>query len=324
MASNVFRANRASFSRVKHIKLTGLCLIAVFAVAAIAAATASAAASPEWGQCVPKVKGKYTNANCTTKGKGEYEWVKGTSIPGKKFEGVGGSGQLKSILGECENSKEEIKRTGPCEEEYNRSAVSVTCTSENAKGEAHGKNLVSDVQVVFDGCVALEALKCSNTENPEEVKVNSLKGELGFIDAAENDVGVALEPEGTKTFAEFGCGAPTPVDFAVGEAEKKETSKYGAKKKETVIPRYEPKGGGDGIISPITPVNQMTKEFTQVYSQNEEDENIPSKFEGAGKLKELESYFWNPGREVEGRWEKAGETIENVDHVEGEAVEIKG
>ncbi len=70
---------------VKHIKLTGLCLIAVFAVAAIAAATASAAASPEWGQCVPKVKGKYTNANCTTKGKGEYEWVKGTSIPGKKI-----------------------------------------------------------------------------------------------------------------------------------------------------------------------------------------------------------------------------------------------
>ena len=306
---------------VKHVKLTGLCLLAALAIAAIAASTASAVKA-EWGQCVKVAKGKYTDANCTTKGKGEYEWKKGSTLPAKSFTGAGGEGRLISTLSECENSKGEVKRGGPCVDEFNRSEVEVDCTSENAKGEAHGTNLVGDVHVAFKECVALELFACSNTAEPGEIQVTPLKGELGFIDKTKNEVGVVLEPEGTKTFATFECG---PLNLVVGEAEKKETSRYGTKLKETVIPAYPAtKGGGDGIISPITPVNQMTNEFTQIYSQNAENENVPSKFEGAGKLKELEAYFWDPETEIEGRWEKAGQTIENVDQVEGEAVEIKG
>ena len=56
---------------------------------------------------------------------------------------------------------------------------------------------------------------------------------------------------------------------------------------------YEPenKGGYDGIISPITPVNTMTSEYTQVFTVNPEAaENIPNKFEGK-HIELLEDYF---------------------------------
>ena len=51
------------------------------------------------------------------------------------------------------------------------------------------------------------------------------------------------------------------------------------------MPRHTPgeekHGGYDGIISPITPVDAMTNEYKQVYTQESEYpyRNIPSKFE---------------------------------------------
>ena len=73
---------------MKHVKLLGLCLIAVFALTAVAASAAQAE-GPEWGRCVKlaKDKGKYKDSNCTelegktngkgvfkAKAKGFYEW----------------------------------------------------------------------------------------------------------------------------------------------------------------------------------------------------------------------------------------------------------
>ncbi len=88
---------------------------------------------------------------------------------------------------------------------------------------------------------------------------------------------------------------------------------------------YEPEktGGYDGIISPITPVNQMTKEYTQVYTVNPSTaENIPSKFEGK-HIELLEDYLYNPSQpQVTEMWSRSGEEITNVNHPEEEG-EIK-
>ena len=77
--------------QVKHVKLFGLCLVAVFALGVVAVSAAQAE-GPEWGRCVKlaKNKGKYKDANCTQlegktngkgvfkgKAKGDYEWVPG-------------------------------------------------------------------------------------------------------------------------------------------------------------------------------------------------------------------------------------------------------
>ena len=104
------------------------------------------------------------------------------------------------------------------------------------------------------------------------------------------------------------------------------------------------------MISPITPVNQMTHTFTQNYrlehthfpcpencyesgvnfETNEYDRhplakledylNVPSKFEG-GPLEAIESTLGSEGATSE--WSPAGQEITNINTVEGNA-EIKG
>ncbi len=89
--------------QVKHVKLFGLCLVAVFALGGVAVSAAQAE-GPEWGRCVKlaKNKGQYKDANCAelegktngkgvfkAKAKGFYEWVGGANTtcyaePGKK------------------------------------------------------------------------------------------------------------------------------------------------------------------------------------------------------------------------------------------------
>ena len=44
---------------MRHLKIMGLCLVAVFALAAVAASSASAA-EPEWGGCVAQKHGNFT------------------------------------------------------------------------------------------------------------------------------------------------------------------------------------------------------------------------------------------------------------------------
>ena len=138
-------------------------------------------------------------------------------------------------------------------------------------------------------------------------------GTLGYISKANKEVGVDLTPTKKKgSFAQFSCGAF--LGTVVGEAGKAGPHEGG--------PVYKPKGGGDAIISPITPVNEMTKQFTQVYTTNEADENIPNKFE-KGPLQVLESYTYNAEEpQLSWLWGKAGESITNV-NTSNEAAEIK-
>ncbi len=304
---------------MRHVRMLGLCLVAVFAVAAVAATSASAL--PEWGQCYAKEGGKYANSNCTTKAKkgaGTFEWRKGAEVSAeqKKFEGAGGLGILDAEYKICSSEKVRKPHCNAGEEEnvFLGKPLAIECESETNHGEASGSKNIANVAVTFRGCKLLGSSPCSNTEHEGEIHVNALKGELGYINKSSKDVGVLLEPAVKHgRFAQFGClgGQITTV---VGVGNKTEGAAYSP----------ESTGGYDGIISPITPVNTMSTEFTQVYTINENLENVPSSFEGK-HIELLESFVYNAELpEYTTKWSKAGESITNVNkQSSGEAVEIK-
>jgi hypothetical protein len=300
---------------VKHIRMAGLCLVVVFAIASVAAVSASAA-SPEWGQCVAKPgTGKYEDKNCAIKGKGktakkEYEWEKGSAgIKDKAFRGEGGAGSLVAHLVYCE---EGLKRVpGECKPEEEREEVTTTveCSSALGSGELKGKAEVTGVEVFFKGCSIEGVLGCSNVENQsnheKEIEVNSLIGKLGLISAKDDEVGLLLTPAKKKgEFASFDCGGLVTVH--VGEGTTTEGSAYSPG--ETGKPT-----GNDGIIAPISPVNQMASILTEKYTINEGGENLPTNFEGKSGVEELEAYQTNASQpNLSSKWSKAGEQIAKV------------
>ena len=183
---------------MRHVRMLGLCLVAVFAIAAVAA-TAASASSPEWGQCYAKAGGKYANSNCTQKAKkgaGTYEWRKGTELTNTGFSGAGGTGILISTFELCEPGATRGPKT--CAERGDETTefgpISVECTSERSHGETSGKSDVKGITVEFDGCVALGSIPCSNTTNEGEIITNELKGELGYINKGAKEVGIRLTP----------------------------------------------------------------------------------------------------------------------------------
>ena len=124
-----------------------------------------------------------------------------------------------------------------------------------------------------------------------------LKGQLGYVKkGAPKEVGIDVKPQSGKEFAKFSCAGV--LQIVVGEAKSKEG------------PAYPPKGGGDGVIGLVTPVNEMTTSFAQAFTANEEtSENVPSKFEGK-PLQVLEDYFNNLTEPGHGsKWSPAGQTI---------------
>ena len=301
---------------MRHIRMLGLCVAAALAVCAYAVSSASAS-GPEFGKCEAKTGGKYADSNCQTKakkGKGAYEWVKETKIANKKFRGEGGTGVLLVKYRTCEGKEGQAERTVECESHgvTVNGVVEVECERENASGEDTGTKEVAHIAVRFDGCKVFGGVPCSNTANEGEVEVNTLKGTLGYINKSKKEVGIDLNPEVKKgEFAKFNCGGVITTVVGADPKAKGESA-----------PVYPGKGGGDGIISPITPVNHMTTEFTQTYTVSSEQENIPNKFEGK-PLQVLEAYAF---AEEEPRsswlWSKAGEEITNVNTLEGEG-EIK-
>jgi hypothetical protein len=315
---------------MRHLRMVGLALVAVLATTALVATSASAL--PEWGQCFVQAKheGKWANSSCTVKAKvvntkptGGFEWRKGTEVVKKHFTGnnVGSGGVLTADLEECQIKVGEITKylrttRAKCKEAGGtRSAptlLAVECESEHNAGDAKGSKEVANVSVKFRGCKLFGSLPCSNGTEPGEIATNTLKGSLGYINKAKKEVGVLLTPAKAKgAFAQFICGGQITTVVGVGN------STEGA--------YYEPEttGGYDGIISPVTPVNTMTKALTQVYKVNPAtDENIPSKFEGK-HIDLLETYTFNTENpEITFMWSRAGEEITNVNTPE-EEVEIK-
>ena len=122
--------------------------------------------------------------------------------------------------------------------------IEVECESESNSGEQVGKNGVDNVSVKFLGCKVFGSIPRSNGPNEGEVQVNPLKGELGYINQSTKEVGILLTPKIKKApFATFSCGGL--LTTVVGEGNSKEGGDH----------QPEKKGGNDGIISPIEPVN---------------------------------------------------------------------
>ncbi len=134
----------------------------------------------------------------------------------------------------------------------------VECETEHASGEAAGANEVAGISVRFKGCQSF-GLPATGFGLPAgEIQVNPLKGKLGYINKSKHEVGVLLEPATPGLFTAFeifeGGG-----EIEVGVGDSTEGSFY-----ENFSTPGVP-SGGDGVISPITPINQMTPTFTQTY-----------------------------------------------------------
>jgi hypothetical protein len=358
---------------MRHLRMVGLCLVAVFAIAAVAATSASAL--PEWAKC-EKVKpktGAYTDANCTIKAiplnSGEFKLLTGKEVEekriakGKKgpvpFSGhsVSSGGVLTTVARECwvENVTVQLRTTRKhCTEEGTKrpsgeerlfeQQFKVECANEVHRGEAKAPNLVKNVHVTFTGCALFGSTPCKSSGKAEgEIETLPLKGKLGYIKKAAHEVGVLLEPAKAKgAFAAFECGGTLGVVVGVGnENEGAEYASSGSRVcfgTETPpnmkpapectgvepTPAEEKHGGYDGIISPITPVNQMTSTYTQTYTEEAEYpfRNLPSKFEGK-HIDVLEDYIFGVvATNITTDWMAAGEVVTVVNNPEEEG-EIK-
>ncbi len=216
--------------------------------------------------------------------------------------------------------------------EEGSSTLAVSCQGETNTGEAVGKNGLANVKVTFTGCELFGLFPCHSAGAAEgEVKVNLLKGKLGWLNKGAKEVGVLLEPAHKKgTFAEFSCLEGT-FEIAVGVGNDKEGAAYTASgclpgACGATTPEEEKHGGYDGIVSPITPVNAMTSTYEQVYKVNKVGENIPGKLEGK-HIDDLESWLGGIEEGSEEHfasldWMRAGEELTNVNTPE-EAGEIK-
>jgi hypothetical protein len=347
---------------VRHVRMLGLCLVAALALGAYAVSSASALEWGKCefvgsgGQYGGSGATEGTGQNCAKsekakpKGTGEYEWRKASEVAEQRgegtvlhvpFTGAGGEGVLTSTLRFCEAGPGAVRTTrqgcaelGGEEESYETEVPGVICEAEHAVGTTSGKNKVEGIEVAFEGCEYLSGALCTSTGAAEgEIKTSELKGKLAWISKSPKVVGVVLEPAGKKhpSFAHFVCGGV--VEFTVGVGNKNEGTWYvngenypagcggecpGA------TPIEEKHGGYDQVISPITPINKMTEEFTQVYAGAGEAPfgNLPHELykKHISALEDHTGYVANPGYEFD--WAAASEEITNVNTPE-EAGEIK-
>ena len=297
--------------------------------------------------------GKYKDAACTEedlkKGepKGKYE-----KTGGPKFTGEGGAGVLHARIRKCEIEEEGVKGWKASNYRAKTAAALATQnTTPMAKALAAQTTLRSNAQASTRlakrlGVTKLEMSRsASKVVHPsvsrprrmacprEKIKTDSLKGRLGYISKATHEVGVLLEPSTAGgEFAEFEALEGDILEH-VGVGNATAGAAYG----ETGPGNPT---GHDGVMSPITPVGQMTHTFTQNYRAEEDQQpcpqamcqkpelpswiNVPSRFEG-GQLEALETFFKVPVDTPEFTTESspAAEEVTNVNTVEGNA-EIKG
>lgn len=233
---------------MKRMRIVGLALVAVFALAAFAAS--SALALPEYGSCVAKAGGKYSDGNCTKAAKGgSFEFVK--VFPNKGFTSAGGEGVLETVSGN-----------------------KVICTAQSATGSYKSTTSTKEVQNVtatFTGCnLPLIGAECHTAGQASGViTTNALEGKLGYNSKASKTTEQELKPMKTvasKLFASFECGAGA-VKIIVGQGTGK---------------------GGNCIYAPIAPTNTVGP-AVQTYAGGKPGEQVPNKLEGSTKTCNLES-----------------------------------
>jgi len=195
---------------MRHIRIVGLCLVALFALGAVAAASASAA-EPALYECAKAGKetvkyisggkeksksvytGKYTEKKCATLApagiyraggapEGKYELQEGVG-KGKEFKGKGSAADLETPVGEvrCTTSADTGKFTTP---------------------------KTGHMVATFTGCATLGHQCESVGAKTGEIKTQPLEGEVGYISGGGSKspvVGVDLKPQTGLVLAVFTC-----------------------------------------------------------------------------------------------------------------------
>lgn len=300
---------------MRHIRMTGLCLVAVFLVGAVVAASASAAL-PEWGGCEAAArtevlqgnhlvsvtwKGKYENAQCTNpnqpegkaltgqaiKEKGQYEWYTGKNfgIVHNLEKGLTtGYGYTPLKLSIGDTTFETI------------AGKAITCPGGHGEMTTGGSKLVDeevqttenpteveDVQLVFEGCKEAGGAKaeCSSQfylDGPESIdNEETYTSEKGF----KGKLGfVAGKGGGNPTVGLYLTGFEKEEKLFVVECEGSLATVWigGTNKK-----------GKNSVISVISPVDELvgegqpTNAFTEAFSESG-GVQAQKKFEGGPEL----------------------------------------
>jgi hypothetical protein len=167
---------------MKRMRIMGLCLVAVFSLALVAVSSASAT-EPAFFECksVGKGKGTFSKGCKVMKAGGGFEPTEGIG-KGKVFKGKGGSATLHTpaVKGE------------------------ITCSSFKDEGKITGVKNISKIFSTFSGCSTLGKKCHSAGQKAGTIKTMALKGELGYINKANKEVGVDLTAEGAD-LADFEC-----------------------------------------------------------------------------------------------------------------------
>jgi hypothetical protein len=273
---------------MRHVKLVSLCLVVVFALGAIMAAGASAE-TLEWGYCRETSHGKYLNAGCTEKAEkkaGAYEWT--------PFE----RGWYEELP---------VGFEGPVVFET-AAGVKIQCNEPYGLENAGDPNAKNDKTPVWDPSFDFQGCESGGTPcglfNPSTKEINNK-----FAWREEAPTNGKGEPEGPapgwvgKLGFISGEGSESPVVGVQYTVKNKEEEPYG----EPVVceggpgtVRIRAQKGKTSWISTIGPVNTMTSEFTQVYSESAP--GVPSVSNLEGKKPERFEMFtrqhWEPAATV--------------------------
>ncbi len=293
---------------MRRFRSVGLCLIAVLAASAVAAASASAGL-PEWGGCEATPGGRYEDAACTVKAhsrkkNGNYEWYTGASFG----HGYGLEGYVLYLT------------IGPTTfETTGKNAIACSSGSgETALGPA--PNEIRDALLNFEGCkeVGGEERYCSSPEFPHGR--GGITNEFDYWDEEEG-LGGKLVFVGGK-----GSEVPT-VGLSLTSFRK---FKIESKERERLLTAIcsgplgtvwigGAKKGANEAISLVAPVDQMSTEFTQTFSESSPGVAVPDALENGGE-KYLEEFLSN-----ENKWEQSAWTSSFADAAEegAPAIEIK-
>ncbi len=178
-------------TRMRQIRIAGLCLVVAFALGAVAA-TSALATAPEYGRCLKKAKKSlpaFSNSKCTLEAKelskGNWEWIPGAGKT--KFETKGGIGVLTSVNGQ-----------------------KVECKTESSTGEFfEGNNKeAGNMAIKFNECVSLGQACSSPGAKSGELVTNDVEALVGWENKLKKKTALELYPAKSVTsglFIEFEC-----------------------------------------------------------------------------------------------------------------------
>jgi hypothetical protein len=269
---------------VKRVRTLGILLAAVFALGALTGASASAKL-PEFGGCevAPNHEGKYADAGCTEPVKkvygkytGSYEWYIGEQF--EEYEGL-------------VHYQFKDGRIGPTTFET-ASGKKIQCAGgELGELEILGPKNVGEVLTIFEDCES-EGKGCASkfqpagriTNKPNWSDGEGFKGELVYVSGKNTTT-----PTVGLTLTSFNAGEPLFTVVCEGPLGTVEIGGAGGKKTE--------RSKGNTVISLITPVDEMTKEYTQTLAQTEgvQEPDAAEK----GKPLALQMFSGNEGKWVQ-------------------------